>query len=149
MPENVTSTLADPARYRFWTSERVRFADLDPLGHANNNAIGVYLQEARVHLFETVTGRRIGDGGLAVVLARIVIDYVKELRYPADLRIGSRVARIGRTSVTLESALFTDADCIATSESVTVLFDPIERRPADVPPDLRTRLMDLAGPKAG
>lgn len=146
MPEAKSCALNDPAGYRFWTPERLRFADLDPLGHANNNAFGVWFQEARVHLFEEAFGQRIDREGLGVVLARITIDYLRELRFPADIRIGQRVARIGRTSITLESGLFKGDEVIATSQSVTVLFDQSQRRPAEVPEALRRRLMELAGP---
>src|SRR3546814_7120223 len=41
---------ADPASYSFWTEERLRYADLDPLSHVNNNAIGVFLENGRVYL---------------------------------------------------------------------------------------------------
>jgi hypothetical protein len=55
-----------PAAYRFWMDEHVRFSDLDPLGHANNNAIveavsrgefvlnGFRNRDLRQHLFGDV-----------------------------------------------------------------------------------------------
>jgi len=146
MPDAKAPPLADPGGYRFWTPERLRFADLDPLGHANNNAFGVWFQEARVHLFEEAFGQRIGRDGLGVVLARITIDFLREVRFPADIRIGQRMARIGRTSMALDSAIFKDDEAIATSQSVTVLFDQTRRCPVEVPDSLRQRLMALAGP---
>ncbi|HSK41450.1 MAG TPA: thioesterase family protein [Arenibaculum sp.] len=138
------SDITNPETYRFWIDEHVRFADLDPLGHANNTAIGTYFESARVSLFEQA-----GDGvtgpDAGVVLARIVIDYRAELRYPARLRIGVRVGRIGTTSVTLESAVFDGARCAASSEAVCVLIDTSARRPTALPEALRARLTDAAG----
>ena len=42
---------ADAASYSFWTEEILRFADLDMVGHVNNNAIGVFIENGRVHMF--------------------------------------------------------------------------------------------------
>ena len=41
----------DPASYRFWIEDHVRFADLDPLGHCNNAAISTFFESSRVALF--------------------------------------------------------------------------------------------------
>src|SRR5919112_664081 len=38
----------DPSFYRHWIEDRVRFADLDPLGHCNNAAIGGFFEAPRV-----------------------------------------------------------------------------------------------------
>lgn len=137
------SEITDPRTYRFWIEEHVRFADLDPLGHANNGAIGAYFEAARVALFDTA-GRPLGAGGLSVVLARIAIDFRGELRHGARLRVGARATRLGRTSVALSSAVFEGDRCAASSEAVCVLFDLASRRPAELPEDLRARLLEIA-----
>lgn len=133
----------DAAGYRFWSEERVRFADLDPLGHANNNAIGTYFESARVDLFAAaggVLGTDVRATGRTVVIARLAIDFRAELHHPAQVRIGTRVLRLGRSSVTLGSAVFHDERCIATCEAVCVIIDLESRRPADIPPETRERL---------
>lgn len=136
-----------PERYRYWTDERLRFGDLDSLGHANNNAIGVYFESARVALFEEALGGPLGTlKKLSVVLARMTIDFIAELHYPAPhLRVGTRVSRIGRSSVTLEAAVYKGDLCVSTSEAVCVLFDPVNRRSAPVPDAVRAHLLELAG----
>src|SRR6185312_8655715 len=91
------------ARYKHWAKDYVRFSDLDPLGHTNNNAIGEYFENARASLFMEVTPlwpRR----EQIFVLARISIDYRHELHIPADLRIGSCVCGFGSTSMRMASA---------------------------------------------
>jgi acyl-CoA thioester hydrolase len=134
----------DPGSYRFWIDEHVRFADLDPLGHANNGAIGAYFEAARVALFDAC-GNEVGSSGRSVVLARIAIDFRAELRRDARLRVGAKVTRIGRTSVNLASAVFAGDVLAAGSEAVCVLFDLATRRPAEVPDELRARLLEVAG----
>lgn len=146
------SPLADPRRYVYWTDDRLRFGDLDSLGHANNNAFGVFFESGRVALFEDVLGGPLGTlTELSVVIARISIDFLAELHYPAPhLRIGTRISRFGRTSVDIEAALFKGDPaaglCVATSQSVCVLFDPRTRRPAPVPASLQHAIERLAGP---
>src|SRR3546814_12432011 len=54
---------ADPASYQFWTEARLRYADLDPLSHVNNNAIGVCLENGRVYLLRASGGSEARRGG--------------------------------------------------------------------------------------
>ncbi|WP_119679986.1 acyl-CoA thioesterase [Indioceanicola profundi] len=123
--------LTDPALYRHWSDEHVRFNDLDPLGHANNNAIGVYFESGRVAFHDAIGLRDNLDHQF--VAARIVIEYKAEIHRPNRLRIGTGVLRIGRTSWTLGSALFIGDRCMATSECVLVLIDTQTRRPVPIP----------------
>ena len=128
-----------PDLYRFWIAEHVRFADLDALGHVNNNAIGVYFEQLRVSLVHDGCGFR-GDSPWTVVLARSVIDYKAELLFPADIRVGARVVRVGNTSVVLGAAIFEGDRCIAVHEAVCVIVDKNTHRPFPVPADLRDAL---------
>lgn len=139
--------LRDPGVYRFWIDEHVRFADLDPLGHANNGAIGTYFESARVAWLDSLREDG-GHGGPAIVLARIAIDFRRELHYPNRVRVGQRVLRIGRTSIVLGGGVFTVTEeapvCVATSEAVCVLFDLKTRRPVEIAEDQRALLARFA-----
>jgi acyl-CoA thioester hydrolase len=133
----------DQRRYKHWIEDHVRFSDLDPLGHVNNNAIGQYFENARADLFMKLTPdwpRR----PQIFVLARIAIDFRRELHLPAKLRIGSSVMRLGNTSLTLANALFRGDDGIAYCESVSVLIDLKSRKPVPVPDEVRRVYMEFA-----
>lgn len=131
--------LTSPDHHRFWIEERVRFADLDALGHVNNNAIGVYFEQARVLLVHDCGGFR-DEAPWTVVLARSLIEYKAELLYPATIRVGLRVAKVGNTSVVLAAGIFQGDRCIATQEAVCVIVDKAAHRPTPVPDDLRATL---------
>ncbi len=131
--------LTSPDQYRFWTEERVRFADLDALGHVNNNAIGVYFEQARVLLVHDCGGFQ-DETPWTVVLARSVVEYKAELLYPATVRVGVRVLKVGNTSVVLGLAIFQGDRVIATQEAVCVIVDKAAHRPTPVPDDLRAVL---------
>lgn len=131
--------LSDPSIYRHWTDEHVRFNDLDPLGHANNNAIGVYFESGRVEFHDAIGLRDTMEHQF--VAARIATDFRAEVHRPNRLRVGIGVLRVGRTSWTVGCGLFiVDGEgdrqayrCVATSECVLVLIDTTTRRPIPVP----------------
>lgn len=134
--------------FRFWAREQIRFADLDPLGHVNNNAIGVLLESARVVMFARAGVPVTGDGsgtGPGIMLARLAIDFRSEGRYPGSLDIGIALARIGRSSISLREGIFDGERCVATAESVCVLIDFASRRPMEVSEAMRARFEELLG----
>ncbi len=145
MTTDTSPILTDPAAYRFWIEERVRFADLDALGHVNNNAIGVYFESGRVALMEMFGGFR-GQAPWTVVLARSVMEFKAEMLYPGTARIGVRVLRLGNSSLTLGCAIFNGDTCIATQEGVCVIVDAATHRPMPLPPNLRAGLAEYGSP---
>ncbi len=114
--------------FRWWTDERVRFNDLDALGHVNNNIYGVYFETGRVG-FMTGVGLRNGPIDPALVIVRLEIDFRAELHYPARLDIGVSVMKLGTTSITLGLGLFREEICHSICRSVLVRVDQQTRRP--------------------
>lgn len=137
MTEDFQAT--NPDSYRFWETERVRFADLDPLGHVNNSAISVYLEQARVAMLHGVGGFHAGNDW-TIVIVRSLIEYRAELLYPATVRVGIRILRFGNTSLTIAAAIFNGEICIATQEAVLVTVDAAQHRPTPLPESLRATL---------
>lgn len=128
--------------YRLWTSDHVRFSDLDPVGHVNNNSISQYFENARAYLYMKMTPGW-PNGGHVFVLAHTAMDYCRELHMPAELEIGTAIQSIGRTSLTVTNALFHGKLGIAGCTSVSVLIDGKTRRPIEIPDDLRFRCQEL------
>ncbi len=115
--------LTDPTIYAHWTTDRIRFSDTDQLGHVNNVAIAAYIETGRVdHGFGLAEDMRTERG--FVVLRRVCVDYRRELHYPGQVRVGTCILRVGRTSYTTGSAVFKDDVCVATAESVLVMAGP-------------------------
>ena len=116
-----------PEDYRYWADERVRFYDLDLMGHVNNVAYTIYAESGRAaflrHIgFWTETGRRQN------VIARLEIDYRQELNYPNELKVGLRVLKIGGSSFTLGIGIFAGEACVATAQATLVRFDAETRK---------------------
>jgi acyl-CoA thioester hydrolase len=125
----------DPSFYRHWIEDRVRFADLDPLGHCNNAAIGGFRESSRVALFAGA-GHPVG-GKLSIPIVRLEIDFRHEILYGARVRVGARVLRLGRTSFTLANAVFDGDRCAASAQVTAVLFDLAQRRSIEIPAEMR------------
>ena len=126
----------DQKRFRHWITDQVRFSDLDPVGHVNNNSIGQYFENARAAFFMEITPNWPHRDQL-FILAHSAVDFRHELHMPAELRIGTGVFKIGQTSLHLINALFTKERGVAYCESVSVLIDRKVRKPLPIPDDLR------------
>src|SRR5476649_2382796 len=110
-------------------SDNVRFADLDPNQHVNNAVYATYFETGRVTL---VKDRSFGlmPPGLGWMLARLDIHFRAELRWPGAIEMGLGVAKFGRTSVTFDQVVFSEGQCVASAQSVSVLIDETTRKPA-------------------
>lgn len=127
--------------FRTWTRISVRYNDLDPLGHVNNAAMAIFLEQARCEL---ITPRlRAHSRFLDMVLASTKLDYLKELHYPGEVEIGTIATRIGTKSFELAHGVFQNGVCAGTGSVVMVVFD-LEKRASALPPaDVRALLESL------
>ena len=128
-----------PQDYRYWADERVRFYDLDLMGHVNNVAYTIYAESGRAaflrHIgFWTETGARQN------VIARLEIDYRQELKYPNELRVGINVQRMGGSSFVLGVGIFAGDSCVATARATLVRFDGQTRKALALTEDERATL---------
>jgi acyl-CoA thioester hydrolase len=101
----------------------IRWRDIDAYQHVNNAVYATYLEECRDECMELVLG---DDGDLwDFVLARVAIDFRRELRQEDDVVVAScRVARVGNSSVTTrEEIRTTDGELSAEAEAVLVARD--------------------------
>ena len=122
-----------------------RWADNDVYGHVNNASYYGY--------FDTAVNRHLTDHGLLSPSESSVIGIVVEtgcrfhrsLSFPDTIEAALRVAKIGNSSVTYELALFRkgDPEPAATGHFVHVYVDRATRRPAAIPPAVRTELEKL------
>jgi acyl-CoA thioester hydrolase len=128
-----------PASYKFWATEHVRFADLDIMGHVNNKAYATYYESARIAY---AAARGMEDRQkIGMALARLEIDYRKEIRFPALLRLGVSLRKLGRSSITLACAVFDGDICASTSMAVLVRFDLETRKSMPFPNEERQALV--------
>lgn len=147
------------ASYPHWTRETVRWGDMDAFGHVNNAVFFTYCETSRIRLFEALDlaglaaagppGTRLGPG-----LVSATVDFRRQVKYPADLEVGLRVAKVGTKSFTLEYGMFLagGSEPAATGSSVVVWMDYAGRggqgEALPIPEVLRGRLARFAPPPA-
>ncbi|MDG4601661.1 MAG: acyl-CoA thioesterase [Defluviicoccus sp.] len=101
------------------THEKLRYADTDRQGHINNAVFATMLETGRVELLYN-SERPLAEPGCSFVIARLVLDFLAEIKWPGRVDIGTRIAAIGRSSTTLDQALFQEGNCVATATTVIV-----------------------------
>jgi len=113
--------------YPHRTPDIIRYADLDPQGHVNNAVFATYFETGRVAMFRR-PDLGIGVPGGTYVLVHTEIDFLRELRWPGNVEVGTGVAEFGRSSFTVRQAIFHDGTCAATGLAKLVLIDSTTRR---------------------
>lgn len=112
--------------------DKLRYGDMDPLGHVNNAVYTTLLETGRTSLLALPGIDAWTDKRLTFVIARLELDYRQELRWPGLVHIGTAVKSVGKTSIVLEQAVFMDDVCAATASSVMVQVDVQTHRPAPI-----------------
>jgi acyl-CoA thioester hydrolase len=115
------------------TRVSLRWRDMDMLGHLNQSVYHELLEEARAGLITELVKRvEVGGDGVlhgTFVLARVELDYRTEVRRDhGAVDISVRVAKVGRSSITLEhEVLLPDRTVAAAGLTILVGWDPVAR----------------------
>lgn len=134
-----TTPLAD---YPLLTYEKLRYADTDRQGHVNNAVFSTMLETGRVELLYS-PDTPLAAAGCAFVIASLRLDFRGEITWPGTVEIGTRVARVGNSSLTLEQALFQNGTCVAAAETVIVQMNEGTRRAHPLRAETAQRLSAL------
>jgi acyl-CoA thioester hydrolase len=122
--------------------EIIRFGDMDRQGHVNNAIYPTYFESGRVGvIYDPQDGLQVE--GCTTVLARIELDFLKELRWPGTVEIGTGIAEIGRSSYVWGQAIFHKHECAARARSTMVLIDRATRKARPLPAELIAKLERL------
>jgi acyl-CoA thioester hydrolase len=95
-----------------------RWRDTDGFGHVNNVVFGSWIELARIAFLRGIDPPS-GD----LILARLEMDFLRQVTIEAAVEVETRVSRIGRTSVGLRHDVLADGERAARVDSVVVLFD--------------------------
>ena len=77
------------------------------------------------------------------VIVKFEVEYLAELGWPGTVEIGTRVARLGRSSIVCEQAIFQNGVCAAASSNVMVMIDVETRKSAALPDEVALVFGDL------
>ena len=116
---------------------KVRWRDVDALGHVNHAVFLTYLEEGRDAFYLQTLGSE-----PHYVVVRLEVDLRAEVRYP-DRRVTVRIAaeRLGTTSLTTRETVVTPAgEVAAEARVVTVRWDSGNHQPVPFTEAERARL---------
>lgn len=126
----------DPEYFYHWTEIPVRFRDLDPLNHVNNALFNTYLEEARISfLGEVGQMEHEFTDGKTFVLVKCTIEYLKQIKFPATVLVGTGVGEVGNSSITALQGIYDKKFkvLVGVAESTGVWFDMKKQRPTRLP----------------
>lgn len=141
LPPAVTAALGD---YKTVTSLPIQWGDMDAFGHVNNVVYIRWFESARIDLLATFESEvTMQTGGIGPILVSVQCDYKCQLHFPDTVHIGSRVTRVGRSSVDIGHAVFSErlGKMAAVGTSVLVIFDYRTNRPVRIPEELHHQLI--------
>lgn len=127
------------------TSIQMRYSDLDTMGHLNNAVYVQYLETARLLMAQDFSPELPAEEaalGERTVIARLEVEYAREIKYGQQVKVLSLVERLGNTSWTLVSCITADGQPCAFGRVVQVAVDE-QLRPRPVAGLFRERLSAL------
>jgi acyl-CoA thioester hydrolase len=125
--------------FDFVHRETIRFRDLDAMGHVNNAVYLTYLESARV-AFLLEHGTATSFDALAIIVARIEIDFRSPVGFDGEVEIGVRSGRFGTKSFDLEYELRAGDRLVAEAKSVCVGYDYSRGEAVPIPDTWRESL---------
>jgi acyl-CoA thioester hydrolase len=117
------------------TAVQVRFGDTDALGHVNNAAYASYAEVARLDFLG-----RLGKSVQSLILAKLHIDFRRQVSYTDRVSVESWVEALGRSSITLLQTIYAEDERAADVRSVVVHFDYAANRSQELEPSMREAL---------
>lgn len=121
----------------------VQWGDQDAFGHVNNVVYFRWYESARIAYFdESGMAALLDQQQLGPILARIACDYHRQLNFPDTIQVGSKVTRLGSKSMTIEHAIYSQAQqaIVAKSDSIVVIFHYGDNVSHPIPADVRAQV---------
>jgi acyl-CoA thioester hydrolase len=119
--------------------ERVRFRDLDAMGHVNNAVFLTYIESARVAFLQHL-GAAPTLQDMSIIVARIEIDFRAPVGFGEEVEIAVRASRFGGKSFDLDYELRVGATLVAEAKSVLVAYDYGRGEAVELPDEWREKL---------
>lgn len=138
------------AEFRFFFPLRVRYSEVDQQGVVFNAHYLTYYDTAITEYCRGLPWDLMGEAtasGIDFHTVRCLVEYKAPIRFDAELEIGCRAARLGRSSLAFTLGIFPKGGeaLLATGEVVWVHTDQRSHRPVPVGDRLRGLLQAREG----
>jgi len=135
------ATQADLPGFPHAVRLHVHWGEMDALGHVNNICLFRWFETSRIDAMSAMGVVFDPSSRIGPILAETACTYHTPIRAPVEVIVGTRVGRVGRTSVRLEHgvALATDpSHLVAEGYAVAVWLDYTSGQPTPVPEAFRS-----------
>jgi acyl-CoA thioester hydrolase len=124
----------------------IHWGEMDAMGHVNHARYFTWFESARIALFAKIGILADKPRDVGPILAMASCDFIRPVVYPASIVAGARILKVGRTSITMEYAVWLATEpehpC-ARGASVAVLVDYRTMEKVEVPADVRANIASL------
>lgn len=144
-PHSSIDKMDGSAQYRYFCSVPTRWMDQDLHGHAASSVCYAYFDTAICRYLVLEARFDIMREAIAPFTVENACHYYRFFFFPATMRVGLRAARIGRSSVRYEVALFEEGSeqPLVEGHFVDVFVDRLTHKAVPIPYALRGALHRL------
>jgi acyl-CoA thioester hydrolase len=121
------------------TIQKLRFCDTDSLGHVNNAVYAVMVEAGRAEMMRR-SGLLVPNGPHGVVIARLELDFLREMTWPGDIRIDSAIHALDAKRIHMRQRLYQGETLVARAASTIAMIDTTTRRAVPLTEAWRTAL---------
>lgn len=122
---------------------QIRYADIDVMGHVNNNVYSTYFEVARVESFGKALGQNWDWTRNGVVLAKNNIEFLRPVFLSDEVFVSVFVEEINTKSFTLSYELKVNNKIKTTGGSTLVCFDALKNETILIPEVMKETLMRM------
>jgi acyl-CoA thioester hydrolase len=131
------------ADYKHFHEDILRFGDMDLAWHVDHSIYVSLFQGARIEFWRWADHNIFGPENV-FVLVHYAMDIDQPIEYPDRPRIGTRIAKMGGSSVTYDQAMFNGkGQLCAVANVVNVQVDLKTNKAVPWDPALKARLLAL------
>jgi acyl-CoA thioester hydrolase len=113
--------------------QKLRWGDMDMLGHVNNTVYFRYMEQARIEWIYALAGGQGYDDGHGPVIVNASCNFIVPLVYPADVDVRMFIGDPGRTSIGSYYDLMVGEKRCAEGAARMVWTDRATGRPVPLP----------------
>ncbi|MEM8977912.1 MAG: thioesterase family protein [Pseudomonadota bacterium] len=113
-----------PEPWTFGMMDRVRFGELDVLGHVNNTAYLRWFENFRIHYFRDYGVNTYKGTPPRIVLKSISLDFKAEVLLHDDYIVTGRTASFRSSSFVMEYAVWVRGTCTTLGGAIIVSLNP-------------------------
>jgi acyl-CoA thioester hydrolase len=119
---------------------RIRWGDMDAMGHVNNTVYFRYMEQARIGWFEKLVPEGAAWKSQGIVIVNTSCTFKRPVNYPGTVEVKVFVGAPGASSVPTFYELSLDEELYAEGAATVVFIDMQKQKPVRIPQAIRERL---------